>query len=588
MSRPRHPRPSDSRAGSEPDSRLRQVAPWVALVVLLAIGLWVRVYLAATPGYTPDLKWFYAWADAAHREDVGAPYRLPGRLASNYPPGYLLVLSRVPWLYETVTGETFRPPPDPNTRQMDEVDLALSRLGSRRQLAKTRDLVEHYKRHDPSRYQAILEARLNPELVALGLVPPRIYQALAEAATKNPEQYHKMRARLAPLIRARIERDLPYDPPDRLRRLAVWIKLPALLFDLAGAAVLFVLLRRRIGPLGGLAVGGVYLFLPAVLYDSACWGQVDAVHSLLMLLCLAALVAGHAFLVGLIFTVALLTKFQSIVILPVVAAGLLRRWRDEFVTLPDAQGPNHVVRSFALVLAGTLLAAGLILLPFIVTGTADEALATYGKAAGQYHWVSVCAFNPWWFFNSKPGLPQWYYRFIDRDDQPFLGPITARHVGLLLLASFSLWVMWLVYRRGCTYETIAAAGAAMAMGFFVLPTEIHERYGFPAMILTAYLVGAGWRHLPVLLILSVAQFYNFAAVQPIEDPQFQWLMPVANVLEHRGGMTGLLVLIHVACLVYFVTVLYRLPVRLVPPGRSRASSGQLRAASRSSRPRARR
>ncbi len=540
----------------------RNVAAVAGLIVVLLIGLGLRVHLAGTPGYPSDLHWFYAWADAAHRGGLEAAYKLPGNLACNYPPGYPLLLSQIPALYEFVTGEPFRRPPDPQTKRQDEAIQALRLHMQRRGVVKMRELVEHYRRHDPQRYRAIREARLNPELVMLGLISREQYQKLQTLSQQDPQAYHAFRQNLAPRIEKMLTQELPYPVPDRLRQLAVWIKFPAILFDLAGAVVLFVVLRGRRGALGALAVAAIYLFLPAVVYDSTYWGQVDSVHSLLMLLCLVLLIRGRMLLLGLVYAVAILTKFQSIMILPVLAAGSIRYWRD---MLKDGGVGTQVdrnlqvLRSVGMVLLGLGVGAAIILIPAAAQGAADEALATYGKASGQYHWVSVCAFNPWWLLNPMPGVPKWYYRFAPQDHQPFLGPITPKHVGLLLLAAFSLWIVWLIWRRGCRYETIAPAGAAMVMGFFCLPTEIHERYGFPAMILAAYVVGMGWRHLPVFVLLGFSQFYNFTAVQPVEDPRYAWLAPMANAFQGQAWFTYVLVLIHVGSLVYFTMVVSRQP-----------------------------
>lgn len=560
---------------------MKTAGPWAALAVVLVAGLAVRIYLAATPGCLSDLKWFYAWADAAHRVDLGEPYRLGGNLVCNYPPGYVLVLSQIPWISELFTGQPFRKPTDQKTGQQDEAVQALQSLGSRRQLVVLQELLANYEDDASEKYRSVLEARL----AKFRLVTPREFRLMRGEFRGDPASYREILRRVDTRIGKLLDTRLPYAPPDRLRRLAVWIKLPALLFDLAGAALLFAWLRHRLRRGGALIVAGIYLFLPAVIYDSACWGQVDAVHSFLMVLCLVCVISGASFLTGLVIVVALLTKFQSIMIMPVVAAALIRRWHEAFTATPDgpaagrSTGGARVARSFVLILAGAAVAAAAILIPFALAGAADDALGTYAKATEKYHWVSVCAFNPWWLLNPEPAMPRWYYVFTPDDGEPFLGPITAKNVGFAALAAFSLWVMWMVYRRGWAYEPVVAGAATMAMGFFILPTEIHERYGFPAMILAACLVGAGWRHLPALLILSTAQFYNLTAVLPVEDPGYTWLMPVTNALSGWGRMTYLLVLIHVGCLVYFLVVLYRMPVQPVgsrrtsrPPGKGGRSS----------------
>jgi hypothetical protein len=555
------------------------------------LGLWLRVYLAGMMGYIPDLTWFYSWADAAHRGNIGSPYDLPGRQACDYPPGYILLLSRVPWFYERFTGQPFRENSQGGTNRVDEVERGFALLRVRDSFVKARSLLVHYEKADPALYKATVEGHRTPLLgrvAGLGVFPQEQLRAMSDP---DPQVY---RPHVIAGVRTILEGPVPAEVPDRLRRVAVWVKLPALLFDLAGAGVLFVLLRRRRGEVGALVVAAVYTFLPAVIYDSACWGQVDAVHSLLMLLCLVSLVAWRPFWMGFLFAAGVLTKLQSIVILPVLLAGTVRRWREDWAgqtgspeqRKTSGSGPNQVLQSAAMLVGGAVVATSVILMPFAAIGSAGKVLDTYGQAVTRFHFVSTCAFNPWWLLNPKPDLTRWYYQFIPQDQVPFFGPVTPKHVGLVALAAFSVWMMWLVYRRRAAYEPVAAAGAAMVMGFFVLPTEIHERYGFPAMILAAWLVGAGWRHLPVLLFLSVAQFYNFTCVQPVEDPRFQWLMPLANALEGHGKATYLLVLIHVGCLVYFMVVLWRMaaqPVGVQPAVRSSA-----RPSTRESRHRARR
>ena len=67
---------------------------------------------------------------------------------------------------------------------------------------------------------------------------------------------------------------------------------------------------------------------PALMTDSAVWGQVDMLHSMLMLLTVV-LLSNRPFMSGIIFALALLTKFQAITILPVIGIWLLIVLRRE-------------------------------------------------------------------------------------------------------------------------------------------------------------------------------------------------------------------------------------------------------------------
>src|SRR5207253_10476228 len=59
--------------------------------------------------------------------------------------------------------------------------------------------------------------------------------------------------------------------------LPLLLKMPAILADLGIAAVLYWAGRRWLGQRAGVIAAALYLFIPVTWYDSALWGQVDAV-----------------------------------------------------------------------------------------------------------------------------------------------------------------------------------------------------------------------------------------------------------------------------------------------------------------------
>jgi Gpi18-like mannosyltransferase len=71
--------------------------------------------------------------------------------------------------------------------------------------------------------------------------------------------------------------------------LVALLKLPAILADVGVAALAYRLAARPFGAWAGLAAAALYLFVPVTLYDSALWGQVDAVAALVMMAALALL-----------------------------------------------------------------------------------------------------------------------------------------------------------------------------------------------------------------------------------------------------------------------------------------------------------
>ena len=68
------------------------------------------------------------------------------------------------------------------------------------------------------------------------------------------------------------------------------LKIPAIVADIALAALLYGAARRWFGGRAGLLAAAIYLFIPVTWYDSALWGQVDAVGTLVMVAALVLLV----------------------------------------------------------------------------------------------------------------------------------------------------------------------------------------------------------------------------------------------------------------------------------------------------------
>src|SRR5262249_18856400 len=108
-------------------------------------------------------------------------------------------------------------------------------------------------------------------------------------------------------------------------QLLTWlIKLPAVLFQLATAAVVFVLVRRFASERRAWLAGTILLFDPAALMNTGHRGTFDSLHPLCSLLALAALGTGHYGWAGGALALAALSKPQSWILIPLVAAAAWR------------------------------------------------------------------------------------------------------------------------------------------------------------------------------------------------------------------------------------------------------------------------
>jgi len=274
-----------------------------------------------------------------------------------------------------------------------------------------------------------------------------------------------------------------------------------------------------------LLAAGLWLLNPAVIYVSSIWGQFDSLQTLGMMAALLAAARKRWGWSGAFLGLALLTKSQALTIVPLLA--LLAWW----------SGWRALLRWGGA--AAAVLAAGL--LPIWLGGAGESLLTIYVKAVGRYPAMSMNAYNPWFIahIRSRELLGYWV-----EDSTALLGPLTIRHVGMVLTIGYALLVLFVLFRRwqmarsGDRPERVADAigqiGAFFAagllvFGFFILATEMHERYILPALaplaVAAALLRPA---RLPFVL-LSATVFLNLIHVLPLTRDQIQLMERLPDI-----------------------------------------------------------
>ncbi|MDQ3149620.1 MAG: hypothetical protein M3Q38_06815, partial [Chloroflexota bacterium] len=299
------------------------------------------------------------------------------------------------------------------------------------------------------------------------------------------------------------------------------VKLPGMFADVAVAWLLFVICRRwgeelveqarfsvRAETLG-IAAATIYLFNPGTIFDSAVWGQIDSVGTLVLLGTVYALARGWTEVAAFGAVVALLVKFQFAFLVPIVAIVGVRRHlvgRSSDPIHHDRRDPLRVLTSLAVGF-GTLT---VLMLPFDMAlyaplaggdprgllGFLPEAdptgslIGKFVEAAGTYTGLSVNAFNMW--RNPWSGLGDTLTWGDDTAVGLVLGPLSLswQQVGTVLFIPVALLAFVQVARRD-DLRGVLLASLLLAIAFFVLPTRVHERYLFPALALAAPLLLSG-------------------------------------------------------------------------------------------------
>lgn len=287
------------------------------------------------------------------------------------------------------------------------------------------------------------------------------------------------------------------DLGDRLansRGFTVALKLPGIVADALLTLALFAFAADRVGERQGLLIAGAYAFNPGVVFDTAYWGQHDAVAA--GFVALGLLFVHRGWLAAGFAMAALggLSKPQTNAFWPLFLALAL-------VSFPWPR----VVR------AGLAAAAVAVLVfsPFLMGRTLGVSLdALFRSTFGGEPFVACNANNLWWLVSGGRG-----YELSDTD--ALVGPFTPRLLGLLAFGAACGLAAWRVARRPDPDGTLGfLAAAVVGMSFFSFATELHENHMMTVVPMLGFALAGDRRLWPVFVLLSISFLLNMALFDP--------------------------------------------------------------------------
>lgn len=262
---------------------------------------------------------------------------------------------------------------------------------------------------------------------------------------------------------------------------------------LVAAAYLWLIDRLRLRWL----IPGALALAPGLIATSAWWGQYDAPFTLFLVLALMALNRDRPRLAWLLFAVAALLKQPAVVLTPVLLVVTLRRHGTR-ATLIGGFGGG------ALYVAASL--------PFIVNSGLEAALSPYLRASDAFPFVSNNAYNSWFALATlHKGSMMQFREPAFADTLTILGGISYKLIGLVCFGGFAGLIAVVCWRQAEQRREFVWA-AALFFGFFMLPTQVHERYLYPAVVLLMIAVAQDRRLLGVAFAAIVTYSYNIYAI----------------------------------------------------------------------------
>lgn len=265
----------------------------------------------------------------------------------------------------------------------------------------------------------------------------------------------------------------------------VLLKLPAIISDL-GIAYLLYLFVRKIDKKQAVWAPVVFLFNPVVWYNSAVWGQTDALINFVFLLSFWMLVQKRLFIsISLVF-LCLFIKISLAIFIPVYFIFLIR----QKFKLPKVLLSIFIASLLVIVLT----------IPFSGSQNPVPWLYEIYKTkvlTNQLQVITANAFNVWM---SLTGI-------AEKPHTLFLGPLTYQHWGYIIFSAAYLPVIYkLLKKPNATYAVWAFFMMAFTSWLFL--TNMHERYLYPAFPFLVILMFKERKLIPVYVLLSITSMLN--------------------------------------------------------------------------------
>lgn len=276
------------------------------------------------------------------------------------------------------------------------------------------------------------------------------------------------------------------------------LKFIPVLCDLLGALLIWRAAKRRaVNARTAAVLALLYAFNPAVLIDSAAWGQIDSVFTLLIALC-ALEAADERYVPSLLaFAAAMLIKPQAMLFAPLGLFAIV----VQLVRSRDGKKLKQFLLGLGAALALIYLTALLFYAPQAASpadaliGPVRWICALYSETLGSYAYLTINALNLYTLLG---------YNWTPMDAQPLwmifawcMFALSYLYAGLLCLKS---------KRR----HNLLLAGGTLIVLIFTFGPKIHERYVFPALLLLslAYAFGRDRRVLASLTVLTITTAMN--------------------------------------------------------------------------------
>ncbi len=285
--------------------------------------------------------------------------------------------------------------------------------------------------------------------------------------------------------------------------LVTYFKMPAITADLATIITIYIAGRRWTTWRRALVAASIYAINPAIIFNSARWGQVDSVSALFLVLAVVFLVEDLPLWCGFLLAVSIMTKPTAIVLVPLVIVMYARQKR---------------LTRLILALSTLTLTSLLIAWPYkpATMSPITFIFQRFTTTATKWPVTSMNAFNLWALFNHDLGQHAMIFRL---DSTHWLGLSLHLWGFMLLSALVAVLMVALAFigvpdKKTQRAQVVVPLAATLTFAFFLVLTRMHERHLLPVLPLMALQCITMRRYWPVYLMLSMDYMLNLYFAYP--------------------------------------------------------------------------
>jgi len=262
------------------------------------------------------------------------------------------------------------------------------------------------------------------------------------------------------------------------------VKLPSIITDIVITYYIYKTAEKFNLSKWSLILASIYAFNPAILLNSAIWGQIDSFYTLLLILFINKLTEDNLIEATIIFALGILVKPQIAIFAPLLIYAYFERKNLKTFVLGALSG------------AATIFLASLVF--SIYQGNFIWIFNLYFKTFSSYPYATLNAYNIYALFGMNWGDILYKVAFITISD---LGKVF-----IAIITIFSLFLLYKIKDKGKYF----IVGLFLITSVFLLVPKMHERYMFPAIVLSLLvsIIFNDRRMLFAFFAISLTQFVN--------------------------------------------------------------------------------